>query len=59
MRSEARLANRAAERLQEIDRGGAKRGATATANRDQSDALEEVAVAVRQMDEMTQPVPRW
>jgi len=58
VRSGAQLVNRAAERLQDI-LVGAEESATlidaiATANRDQSGALEEVAVAVRQMDEMTQ-----
>ncbi len=58
VRSGAQLVNRAAERLQDILTGAEESAvlidAIATANRDQSGALEEVAVAVRQMDEMTQ-----
>ncbi|MEQ9634988.1 MAG: methyl-accepting chemotaxis protein [Devosia marina] len=58
VRSGAQLVNRAAERLQDILAGAEESAvlidAIATANRDQSGALEEVAVAVRQMDEMTQ-----
>ena len=58
MRSGAQLVNRAAERLHDILTGAEESAvlidAIATANRDQSGALEEVAVAVRQMDEMTQ-----
>ena len=58
VRSGAQLVNRAAERLHDILTGAEESAvlidAIATANRDQSGALEEVAVAVRQMDEMTQ-----
>jgi methyl-accepting chemotaxis protein len=58
VRSGAQLVNRAAERLQDILAGAEESAVVidtiATANRDQSGALEEVAVAVRQMDEMTQ-----
>ncbi|MBB4053424.1 methyl-accepting chemotaxis protein [Devosia subaequoris] len=58
VRSGAQLVNRAAEQLHDILAGAEESAvqidAIATANRDQSGALEEVAVAVRQMDEMTQ-----
>ena len=58
VRSGAQLVNLAAERLHDILAGAEESAvlidAIATANRDQSGALEEVAVAVRQMDEMTQ-----
>ena len=58
VRTGAQLVGRAAERLQDI-LAGAEESAVlideiARANRDQSGALEEVSVAVRQMDEMTQ-----
>ncbi len=58
VRSGAQLVSRAAEQLHDILAGAEESAvqidAIATANRDQSGALEEVAVAVRQMDEMTQ-----